>query len=292
MISCISSKKIEFQALRPAKVKLESIPDKIYIHCEYCMNPEKMTLLSNSENDKAIVSLHFLKSLRENLEKSPIFKNTVFIMCSSDSLLQLLKDYSKRTQENAYVILLDSIYLEHSNVIHDYDKSTYYYKIIYKLGCRTYDRNSIQIVDNYLLEDTAYWPPQVLLKRESSLSPPDNILIETAINAGEDYAHYLAPYWTDETRIFYSGSKRFNSAYKKLQVNSLDSAFNILQEGGTKYGRKMTNRKFHNMAVIYELKDDLKNADDLINAINVNNQDIFVFINENIISKDKISVNS
>ncbi|MCA8861281.1 DNA polymerase III subunit delta [Mycoplasmopsis bovis] len=40
------------------------------------------------------------------------------------------------------------------------------------------------------------------------------------------------------------------------------------------------------------LKDDLKNADDLINAINVNNQDIFVFINENIISKDKISVNS
>lgn len=39
------------------------------------------------------------------------------------------------------------------------------------------------------------------------------------------------------------------------------------------------------------LKDDLKNADDLINALNVNNQNIFVFINENIISKDRIAVN-
>ncbi len=260
MISCCGVKNIEFQALRPAQIKIGSNPEKVYIHCEYCINPEKSALLSKSENEKATVSVYILKSLRENLEKSPLFRNTVFVMCSSDSLLSVLKDNSKRTREYGLVILLDSIYLEHSNVIEDFDKATYYYRMVYKFGCSTYNRNSIQVIDNYLLEDTAYWPPQVLLKREQSLDPPDKILFETGVIAGEDYAHYLAPYWTDQSRIFYYGNKKFNYAYKHLLNNNLDSALMILQKDGTNYGRRLTSMNFNNMAVIYELKDDLGSA--------------------------------
>jgi hypothetical protein len=264
LFSCITYKSIDFQALRPAQIKIGTGIEKIDIHCEFCDNPRSIYKLDTLEQVEANVSLYFLKSLKENLEKSPIFENTNFSMISSDSLLTLLKDLKLRRSESGLVILLDSVFINDTLITQRerYQTISYLYGIIHKFGCRTYNKTTMQVINNYLMEDTLFWPPQPSIwMLDANMPTAEDARIETGIRGGEAYAHYLAPYWTEQSRIFYYGNKYFNQAYRFIQKSELDSALNKLQKyKGENHGRNMTMMNFHNMAIVYELKDDMLNA--------------------------------
>jgi hypothetical protein len=250
--------------MRPAQIKIGTGIEKIDIHCEYCTNPRLIYNLDTLDQPYAVLSLHFLQSLKENLEKSPIFQNTEFSMVSSDSLLNLLKNYKLRSKQTGLVILLDSVFMNDTVITQKerYQASSYLYGIIHKLGCRIYDKATMQVINNYLLEDTLFWPPQPSIwLLEANVPAPDDSWIETGIKGGEAYAHYLAPYWTEQSRTFYYGNKAFNQSFKFIQNSQLDSALNVLQQfQNKKPGKYVSMMALHNMAIIYELKDDMINA--------------------------------
>jgi hypothetical protein len=263
MLSCISYRNLEFQALRPAQIKLGTGIGEIDIHCEFCPNPRAIFQLDTLQQPDARVALYFLQSLRENLEKSPVFQNTRFSMVSSDSLLVLIKDYKIRSKENGLVILLDSIFLNDTIITQKirYQSSSYLYGIIHKFGCRTYNKSTMQVVNNYLMEDTLFWPPQpTIWLLDSNIPDAEEARRETGIKGGEAYAHYLAPYWTDQSRYFYYGNKQFNLSYKYIQESNLDSALSTLKQNNTKKSKNASMMNLHNMAIVYELRDDMVNA--------------------------------
>ena len=265
IFSCIPYKSIDFQILRPAHIKLGNNIDKVDIHCEYCINRKAISFLDSVEQIEARVSLNFLYTLKENLEKSPIFQNTKFSLISSDSLLLKMKDHNSRKNNGLY-ILLDSIYLKDTILI-EREKYRYLYSytfaIAHKFGCRTYNMSDLQILDNHLMEDTVFWPSQpseweLLMNNPTILEA----MWDTGIKAGEKYAHYLAPYWVEQSRDFYFGNdKAFKKSYTLIQINQLDSALNILQQGNNKKpGKNKLSKLLYNSAIIYELKDDFENA--------------------------------
>lgn len=265
LYSCITYKNIDFQAMRPAQIKLGTNFERVDILCDFCSNPQSIYTLDTIDLPYAMVSLHFLQSLKENLEKSPIFQETKFNLISSDSLLSLLKDLKLRNKENGLVILLDSVFINDTIINHRerYQNPLYLYGIIHKIGCRTYHKKTMQVIDNHLMEDTLFWPPQPSIwLLDANIPAAEDARIETGTKAGEAYAHYLAPYWTEQTRYFYHGTKQFNLAYNFLQDSKLDSAVNVLkqQHATEKFSRNKAMMNFHNLAIVYELKDDMVNA--------------------------------
>jgi hypothetical protein len=250
--------------MRPAKIKLAGDIDHVYIHCEFCSNPYATQYLDTIKRVEASASLNFLHTLKENLQKSPLLEKAAFSMLNSDSLLVHLKDYQKRARENGLVIVLDSIYLKDTIITERIKYSAgylYTYSVIHKFGCHTYNQRTMQTIDNYLMEDTVFWPSQYTEWQAASILTVEEAYWDTGIKAGEAYARYLAPYWVEQTRVYYSGNKEFRMAYKFMQMNSLDSALNILNKMDyNRLSKKMQMRNLHNTAIIYELKDDIEKA--------------------------------
>ncbi|NJO83790.1 MAG: hypothetical protein HC828_13985 [Blastochloris sp.] len=148
--------------------------------------------------------------------------------------------------------------------------NVYTYGVIHKFGCKIYDKSSMVLLSNYLLEDTVFELAQVspwpYTTEDFSF---DNTAWNTGVLAGEKYAHYLAPHWIDQTRIFYYGNnKTFKKAYLLVQEQQLDSAINLLKkEADLKPGTSRSLKSLHNMAVTYELKDDLNNAHKMADSV-------------------------
>jgi predicted negative regulator of RcsB-dependent stress response len=120
----------------------------------------------------------------------------------------------------------------------------------------------MQVIDTYLLQDTLFWPSH-FSEWELYLNSPDmeNASLETGIRAGEKYARYLAPYWTDQTRNFYGNRKVFKNAFRFIQRNELDSAIQIIEKAieMTK-SKSYVSKALYNLAIIQELKDELDKA--------------------------------
>jgi len=262
--SCIPFKSVDFEIMRPAHVKLGSNYNKVEILCDYCENTSAIYLLDSVNRNYTKVSLNFIYTLKENLQKSPIFPNTEFSLISSDSLLPTLKNYKARSMENGLIIILDSIYLKDTVIIQNdnLNNKLFSFAMAHKFRCRTYDKRSMMMVDNYLLKDTLFWDADYSDYLLLSFPEIDEAIWDTGISAGVKYSHYLAPYWVDQSRDFYIGNnKSFKSSYKLIQLNNLDSAIYLLNNELSKNTSKLKKEKeLHNLAVAYELKDDLTNA--------------------------------
>lgn len=236
------------------------------IHCEYCNHLEDITYLDSSGKIRANVSLNFLHTLKEKLQQSPIFKNSRLSLIARDSMAGIIKNPLMRSKEEGLILVLDSIYLK-DTVLLQRERYTDYltanFAIAYKFGCKTYLRKNMELNTNYLLEDTAFWPAQnVSLTLYLEVPEMKDAIWDTGIKAGEEYARYLAPYWVEQSRLFYYGNnKSFKSAFELIQKSQLDSAIQVLKsEAEVKPGKIRAAHAFHNLAVVYELKDDFTNA--------------------------------
>ncbi|NJK98435.1 MAG: hypothetical protein HC905_29095 [Bacteroidales bacterium] len=206
LISCTPYKNIDFQILRPAQIKLGPGYEKVEIHCEFCDDPEPIKLMDSLSRITARTSMNFIHSLKENLGKSPLFRDSSLYFINSEKLLAEIKRYKTRIKENTLIIILDSIALT-DTVIEQRGKysanNVYTYGVIHKFGCKIYDKSSMVLLSNYLLEDTVFELAQVspwpYTTEDFSF---DNTAWNTGVLAGEKYAHYLAPHWIDQTRIF------------------------------------------------------------------------------------------
>lgn len=260
--ACAFYKPIDFQILKPSQVKVGSNNTVVNIHCEYCNKPELIARLDSSNKFRAKASLNFLHTLKEKLQQSPILQKAHFSLLPHDSLLKEIQNHHSR-EEQGLVILLDSIYLA-DIIVYQKQKSTNeiipIYGVIHKFGCKTFQRRNMELIDSYLLEDTVFFP--VSYSYGAIVVPEwEEAVWDTGIKAGEKYANYLAPYWVEQKRLYYYQNNSFKKAYKYIQKDQLDSAIVSVNEG-LKNVKKLKDRAkaLHNLAVIYELKDDFPNA--------------------------------
>jgi hypothetical protein len=261
--ACTFYKSVYFQALKPSHVKIGINNTVVNIHCEYCDKSNLILRLDSVNRYKAKASLNFLYTLKEKLQQSPLLQNAKFSLLSHDSLLQEIKDTRAR-QENGLVILLDSIYLS-DTLLSQKPKSSnekiVTYGVIHRFRCKTFQRRNMEILDNYLLEDTLFFPVSYFYTDVIVTPEWDDAVWDTGIKAGEKYAHYLAPYWVEQKRQFYYQNKYFRKAFKFIQTDQLDSAmFSINECVKQMKNIKDRSKAFHNLALIYELKDDFPNA--------------------------------
>jgi hypothetical protein len=262
--SCSSTKNIDFQILKPANIRIGSNYKNVYIHCEFCNQEDIISELEENEQTKARISLNFLFSLKETLHKSPIFKDASIQTVSTSNLLNDLKDYKSRLKSEDLVIVLDNIYLNDSlvKIKSEFGSNLYTQCLIYKFGCKVYEKKNLQLIDHYMLQDSSFYPLNIFMTRLVKDSVVRDVLWNTGIKAGEDYAHYLAPYWVDVTRKFsYYHNNTFKKAFNCIQKGELDTALNILQDvNNTSKHKKIKARTVYDIAIIYELKDDFENA--------------------------------
>jgi hypothetical protein len=245
-------------------VKLGSF-ENVDIHCKFCFDTTSIPYLDKAAQTEARISRNFIHTLKENLQRSPLFENSKLNLVSDENLISHLKNFKPGVSKSSLLIVLDSIYLKDTIVVQrdKYRVKTYAYGLIHRFGCRTYDEVNMQLVDNHLLEDTAFWPAQYS-EFELMLSLPsfEEIIWDTGIQAGERYAHYLAPRWEDQSRFFFLGNNdKFKRSYDYLQHDKLDSALTVLLEkDARKVGATRLFKTLYNTAVVYELKDDFSNA--------------------------------
>lgn len=273
IISCIPFKPVVIQVLEPSQIKLGTNYNNVEIHCEYCGDIKPEMLRDTLDRINATVSLNFLHSLKETLEKSPLFQNSEVNLTPPDSVLLHIKDYKSRINSNNLLIVLDSIYLN-DTIIETFNKNLNYnlytYGIIHKFGCKVYTTKRMSLVTDYLLQDTVFWtsPEPLLMLAVNDFPDLLNAVWDTGIKAGEKYGRYLAPYWVEQSRSFYyENVKAFKNAYQLIQTEQLDSAIHVLNLEAEKIQGNVYKAKIlHNIAVTYELKNDFDKAYALIDS--------------------------
>jgi hypothetical protein len=256
--ACIPYKNIDFQILKPAQVKLGSYKKDVVILCKYCNDTTSFLFMDSMQRLKARTSLNFLYTLRENLEKSPLFEDSQFSFRAENP--------QNGDSKKSLIIKVDSIYLKDTIIAQRMkyaSYSMYTFGVIHRFGCTVFTTDSSAIISNYMLHDTVFWPPVYTDDQvEAEWSEIQEAFWDTGIKAGKRYAHYLAPYWIDQSRIFYYRySPVFKRAYEEIQKDKLDSALTILRNFKVKNShQKQRARTLHNMAVVYELSGEIENA--------------------------------
>jgi hypothetical protein len=266
--SCNYYQYINIQVLNPAEIKLGTNIDRMDIHCLYCgsLTPE---MEPDSESRmKASVSLNFLHSLQESLEKSPILEKTDVILQSDDSIIQKLADIKGHKFANNCLIVLDSIFIQ-DVILGDQNKNNssflYAFSTIDQFDCKLYKTSNFNLIDHYKQKDTLYWS-QFMDSNSLEvfpLLPFRDRIWDAGIKAGEKYAHHLAPYWSKENRLLFSWShKSLRKANKFMMNNQLDSANQILSNILEKYSTQkvLYSNALHNYAVLMEMQDRIDEA--------------------------------
>lgn len=89
----------------------------------------------------------------------------------------------------------------------------------------------------------------------------EQILNDASYELGRSYVNLISPTWMDVSRkYFVSGDKRLSAALYFMNKNEFDSAINIWESLISEKDLKLAGRAAYNLAVIHEMKGDLKNA--------------------------------
>lgn len=89
----------------------------------------------------------------------------------------------------------------------------------------------------------------------------EQMLNDAAYELGRSYVDLISPKWVDVSRnYFVSGDKRLSAALYFMNKNEFDSAISIWKSLINMNDLKLAGRAAYNLAVVHEMKGDLKNA--------------------------------
>lgn len=142
------------------------------------------------------------------------------------------------------------ISLEYINVRPVFDSYSYYDNFAkYYFGSitnyiyafwRIYDLNSRKIYGDYLFRDTIIWEKADFMPITMGNQLPG--LFQTASYSGyligKNYSSQIAPFWSDEKRIFYVGNKELRKANKFVSTDDWLAAARVWQDLYSKRGIK------------------------------------------------------
>lgn len=168
-----------------------------------------------------------------------------------------------KTNSDVLVVMENiQVFVEHEIVRSD----TYwaFTEIKYVGNIRIYDPLEKIIYGERILEDSLFLESEALsLDRliYQEIPDRDQLLNDAAYELGRTYVDLISPKWVDVSRMYFvSGDKRLSAALCFMNKNEFDSAINIWKSLINENDLKLAGRAAYNLAVVHEMKGDLKNA--------------------------------
>ena len=121
------------------------------------------------------------------------------------------------------------------------------------------------LIDNYKSSDTLFWSncTHDLISIVTTLPDIEHSSETAGMIAGENYVRHLASVWkTEERMLYFSINRLMRKAYKKFILNDLSGAQKIWKKVYEIATRKLASEAAFNVALIYELFDDLNASED------------------------------
>ena len=96
---------------------------------------------------------------------------------------------------------------------------------------------------------------------DKKLPSREQMMNDAAYELGKGYVELILPKWVDVSRdYFVSGDKRLSTALYFMDKNDFDTAINMWESLTKEKDMKLAGRAAYNLAVVHEMKGDLKNA--------------------------------
>ncbi len=133
------------------------------------------------------------------------------------------------------------------------------------VGFRIYDPKEQQILDQNVFRHEIVWGGQVnsIAGAINRITEKNKAIRQVSYDAGHIYGQRIAPSWYTIVRLYYKKGKRdqnLKAGARMMEVNDWEAAIELLNETVESGKRKAKGRAAHNLAVIYEIKQDLPEA--------------------------------
>lgn len=259
--SCNPYRYIDIQVVNSSQVKLPKGVFTLLV-----VDPNKTGFIrkdsASSLYSKLAISC-FNQEFKNKLHQSPIFQDTNIKMVDAPSFIFS----SDSMRKENYMDSLRSIYSkEKENIL----MVRYGFKIIFSKGqintWYKYEYTDFNfkfqfVLSNLITKEVCDFYQTSLFDNwinESKIDSSSKVVTRAFKSVAESYAHRVAPYWsTEERQLLFSQNKLMRKAYASFCKNDLDKALETwkhLYEIGT---RKLSARAAINIALVYEIKDDL-----------------------------------
>ncbi len=276
---------VEFEVLEPATVTLPAEISQIIV-----LNRAPITLDAFEPKDVeglekehlVILDTLIVKSIQRGLlnvfRESPIerFHQPIWVDDRRmdnrmlEDLVLTKREVDEICRENGgdAILGLESYsmdYQEHVQSFSDsYFTATKYYQISNIIKWNIYLPGSPRPFDSYTMVDTLYFTEiqdGEVIRRFSTAQ----MLIESFYKSGMRYGRYLVPVWNRTSRNLYKGKEEeLRHASKLTDKGDWDQAYEIWEALSESKDRTSAAKALYNMAVFYELEDQLDSASRLV----------------------------
>ena len=278
---------VEFEVLEPANVSLPEDVGQLMI-----LNRSPFTLNTIHEDNRGDMDLekmvivdttiinNIFRGLLEVLRQSPIRRFHFQVYLSqrrgdTTSLQDLILTKREVTTLCEKYISDAIISLELYTIHLDVEKEYYpdaedillsrYYPVSSKLQWNIYLPGHPKPFDSYTMMDTIFFS-EIVDGVVQPLPSAMEMITELCYGSGMRYGAYLVPVWTQSSRVLYKGKgDSLKQASKLTAQGDWDHAYKIWKGLTTSDDSTMVSKAFHNMALYYELEDNLDSASLLIN---------------------------
>ncbi|HEX2935059.1 MAG TPA: DUF6340 family protein [Bacteroidales bacterium] len=287
--SCSQIKYVDIQVLTPAEITSDTPIEQLTIlHAVYSakgfivgVDTSKINLFFNTLCD----------SIQSKLKASPaLYDANINVATFSEYKKQFTKT-SFSSRKNYYTIKLDSISLADS-IFTDYgfffDEDGVFNKqklgvhqIIYVMRFLFRNVAFDQMTNSILLKDTIRWEYPIS-EISTNLDPvrkaKTNHYKEFANIIAMDLSEKLVPGWNmAERQIYFVPNQLMRKAYKHFVANDLDAAISQWNTVYNKGTRPLASKAAFNIALSYEIKDDLPASKDWLDkAIILKKDSLFI----------------
>lgn len=276
---------VEFEVLEPATVSLPEHVNQIIV-----LNRSPFTIHSFSEEDRGDLT-----------EEQLVMVDTLIVNSLMRGLLSVLKQSPAerfnhplwRSERRRDTALLDDLILTRREVdaicdesgtdailslesySMDLDKEfsyysdgverTRYYEVSSRIRWIIYLKGSPRPFDDYHMVDTIFFP-EILDGVFQEYYSTAQMIREAFYSSGLKYGKYLVPVWVNTSRGIFKGKEdSLKIASEHTDLGEWDSAYTIWEELTEIGDSTLKAKAYHNMAVYYELEDNLDSSCILIN---------------------------
>ncbi|MDE5423595.1 tetratricopeptide repeat protein [Ancylomarina sp. DW003] len=181
---------------------------------------------------------------------TPLSWNVVDSLCkeTKSDVLVVLEDIQAFNKQN----------MEEGDVYWAFTEIQYYgiWRIYDPLYQKIYDDRIL--VDSLFLETSDSNVEKLVNEK---LPKREELLNDASYELGRSYVDLISPKWTDVKRSYFvSGDKRLSTALYFMNKNEFDTAINMWKSITQEKNMKLAGRAAYNLAVVHEMKGELKEA--------------------------------
>ncbi|RRG21816.1 tetratricopeptide repeat protein [Ancylomarina euxinus] len=281
--ACKTISQVQFQALEAPQVVLPSDVSRIafvdrnqYFPSDSVMHYYSVTSVSIKDtiDHTQNMSLNCYQGFVENLSEFWSQDSIPFIRLPKKIMPDTTRHFAPLSWETVdsiciasqsdVLVVLEDIKAFNKHDIVEGDAYWAFTEVNYYGRWRIYDPLYKKFYDERLLVDSLFMETSDASFNKlvsEKLPSREQMLNDASYELGRTYVDLISPRWVDVSRdYFVSGDKRLSAALYFMNKNEFDSAINIWKSLISENDLKLAGRAAYNLAVVHEMRGDLKNA--------------------------------